>query len=74
MIIVNTISTSSTELGKPIYIAECPHCDERFSVCIYPKYVCSRCCMSIPDVLGITNATIIRLRYYFNQSSKRGVK
>lgn len=73
MITTNTTSTSLIEPGKPIYIAKCPQCNKQFSVCMYPKYVCSHCYTSIPDILGIVNTTVIKLRYYFNKNIERGI-
>ena len=71
MITINTTSTSLIELGKPIYTTKCPRCNEQFSVCMYPKYVCSYCYMAIPDILGIANVTRIRLSHYFNKNFKK---
>lgn len=71
MIIVNT---RATILEDPVYVANCPQCGQQFLVYLYPKYMCPCCCAFIPDVLGIVNAMVVKLRYYFNKDSEIGSK
>ena len=69
MIIVN--STSKCSISEhPVYVTECPHCNEQFLIYLCPKYICPYCCAIIPDVLGIINTVVIKLRYYFNKNSR----
>ena len=67
MIIVNT---RTTILEDSVYIVNCPQCDRQVLIYLYPKYLCPHCWASIPDVLGIINTTVIKLRYYFSKDSK----
>lgn len=67
MIIVNT---RVTVLEDSVYVADCPQCDEQFLVYLYPKYMCPHCCTFIPDILGIVNTSVIKLRYYFDKDPK----
>lgn len=69
-----TVNTRATILEDSVYIANCPQCDEQFLVYLYPKYMCPYCCAFIPNILGIMNTTVIKLRYYFNENPKLGVK
>jgi Zn finger protein HypA/HybF involved in hydrogenase expression len=67
MIIINV---KVTILKNPVYAANCPECNEQFLAYLYPKYMCPHCCASIPDILGIVNASTIKLRYYFSKAVK----